>query len=922
MSEPTLDRPLLDRLTTCSCCGGREEATPASTFNRPGLSSLSYRVGTHGRFKASMLAALSTLPALKALTTRRDDDLGIALLDSWALVLDVLTFYQERIANEGYLRTALRRRSLLELARSIGYELRPGVAAGTHLAFTLDGSPGSPEEIVLTAGTRVQSIPGQNELPQPFETSHDLVARPEWSALAPRLHEEQLYDITTRRFLLQGTATRLAAGDKALLVISAEETALLTVLSVHPDAASDTTEILTEKVVAGPVPEPPQSGKSQLKPQLDAPKATLTTSSGKQQLTGALVKSAFSRYSWSQQDWTSYAKVEGWSKEQLSAHLNSPSRKPRPAPAQVAAAGEAVPGLYALRTRAGIFGHNAQLWDTTPIDWRVDRQNSTAPYPDSWEGLPITQGATGVDFPQGVIYLERSIPQILGDSWAILVDGAGEPRAFQVARSDEETVADFGLSSKASRLQLAAASTDLALFSRRGTTVLAQSEPLELAELPIEKDVAGETIDLDLVELRLEPGRLITVRGERSDLAGVVSAEIAEVEEILQVAGVTRLQLTSPLAHSYLRSTVSINANTAAATHGETSMETLGSGDAARAFQRFRLKQAPLTFTAAPVPSGGVSSLQLRVNGVLWHEADSFYGLGPDDRSYVLRRSEDGGTSVIFGDGERGARLPTGVENVRAVYRKGLGLGGQMAPDRITLLATRPLGVREVTNPVPADGAENAETQDQARTNAPLTVRTLDRIVSLNDFEDFAQAFSGIGKAAANRLWDGSRRVVYVTLAAADGGPVGDGVVKNLRQAMDAVRDTSQPLLLGSFDSLFFSVHARLKIDPDHLPEAVLEAAQQRLRESFSFESQEFAKRVPKSRVLAVLQRVTGVLAVDLEAFAYSPSPPSQFPIAVPPSHLESLPARRVIFDDGSAEILPAQLLTLAEGPALLEVLT
>jgi len=47
--------------------------------------------------------------------TRADDDFAIGLLDAWAVVSDVLTFYQERIANESYLRIATaERRSVLE----------------------------------------------------------------------------------------------------------------------------------------------------------------------------------------------------------------------------------------------------------------------------------------------------------------------------------------------------------------------------------------------------------------------------------------------------------------------------------------------------------------------------------------------------------------------------------------------------------------------------------------------------------------------------------------------------------------------------------------------------------------------------------------------------------------------------------------
>ncbi|HEX8336395.1 MAG TPA: hypothetical protein VF621_06670, partial [Pyrinomonadaceae bacterium] len=84
---------------TCGCCAGTRVQTPAAITNRPGLASISYRVGTHAQFKRSMLARLSdsARPALLDLRTRDDDDFTVALLDAWAVVADVLTFYQERI---------------------------------------------------------------------------------------------------------------------------------------------------------------------------------------------------------------------------------------------------------------------------------------------------------------------------------------------------------------------------------------------------------------------------------------------------------------------------------------------------------------------------------------------------------------------------------------------------------------------------------------------------------------------------------------------------------------------------------------------------------------------------------------------------------------------------------------------------------
>ena len=151
--------------------------------NRPGLGALAYRAGTHATFLASMKARLSSgdYRALTDLSTREPDDAAIALLDAWATVADVLTFYQERIANEGYLRTATEGRSIFELARLVGYQPRPGVSASTYLAFTMeDGYEGE-----IPAATRAQSVPGPEELAQPFETSEDLKARAVWNVAGP-----------------------------------------------------------------------------------------------------------------------------------------------------------------------------------------------------------------------------------------------------------------------------------------------------------------------------------------------------------------------------------------------------------------------------------------------------------------------------------------------------------------------------------------------------------------------------------------------------------------------------------------------------------------------------------------------------------------------------------------------------------------
>ena len=206
----------------CGCCEKTRELTPAKIENPAGLSSIIYRVGTFATFKESMLECISSAEnALSRLTTRSDDDFIIALIDAWSMVLDVLTFYQERIATEGFLRTATERISILELARTIGYELGPGVAASTFLAFNLEVDPDEDAQrpVLINKLTKVQSLPAQGQMPQVFENIEDIVAWPEWNELKPRLTELQDITENTSTFYFSNLKTHLKAGDGVLVFL-------------------------------------------------------------------------------------------------------------------------------------------------------------------------------------------------------------------------------------------------------------------------------------------------------------------------------------------------------------------------------------------------------------------------------------------------------------------------------------------------------------------------------------------------------------------------------------------------------------------------------------------------------------------------------------------------------------------------------
>ncbi len=116
-----------------------------------------------------------------------------------------------------------------------------------------------------------------------------------------------------------------------------------------------------------------------------------------------------------------------------------------------------------------------------------------------------------------------------------------------------------------------------------------------------------------------------------------------------------------------------------------------------------------------------------------------------------------------------------------------------------------PLGLRGVTNPVAASGAEGPEQLDDARRNAPLTVLTFERVVSLLDYEDFARAYPGIGKARGDVLWIGGRVAVFVTVAGATGGAPGGDVLTNLIDSIAGASDPSQRFAAAAFAQRYFS---------------------------------------------------------------------------------------------------------------------
>lgn len=1048
-------------MSSCACCDPGAPATPLEVENRPGLTAIAYRIGSYAGFRRAMLEEIARTPELAALATRRSDDYAITILELWAAVADVLTFYQERYANEAFLRPATRRESIARLARLIDYGLRPGVAAVARLAFTAERA----KTVRMPVGSRVVSVPGQDERPQTFETLEEIVADARLNrlrALPAPVASNPLAKGSLGAWLEPGedgveAGARLAPGDRVVLVRT------------------------------GSLGEIEELTLAELRAEDDRVRAawTLPVQGGAWDVTTAAFEfsrtfrvfghNAPAKVMTPASDATLAGGIR-WTLGTTPTHHPSGSTISLDgrygdvkvgARVLLAVAGGAVrlltvTGVAQTQETVGPQTDTVtQLTVSPAIPSSFDRRKSVVyelaggrigfwgyDYPPTLRGGTVL--VPGRALPDGRIEVGRAVirnelqpgvelglDEIEPKRAVLLADDGGAPpvpatvREARIVGEDVSFASTPDDSTTAGELGLDAGSAVRAtgLVSGELPSTLALTHLTGQVELsigavgPVTVPVtftAGSAVTRTTAAARLEHGithagtapeltsaRVLTVEGRLLVLPGVVGAQVRiaataadpttapelaldgatarSVSGLLSAALPAAPTLTSPVrrlsaqigpsarrtltlagaptsrsaarallevvlrqadaapsfahgrvllvgdrllvlpgligaAHAdYLaldlepegdvaldaRTAVALG-NVALASHGETVRdEAVGNGDASARFQRFALARTPLTFTPGSGAGGVASSLTVLVNGVRWNEVDSLYDRPPDDRVYVTRQDEEGATIVQFGDGRTGAPLPTGVSNVRAAYRYGAGLEGRVGEGSLTNALDRPTGLLSVANPLAAEGGADPETIEDARRNAPQTVRTFGRVVSVRDFEDVVRASGEVAKARATAV----ARKVHVTVAGQAGGTFSAEALGRLKASLDTARDPNFDLEVGNYVAVPIRVRATVDVEPDHVRADVLAAARAALLGALAFDALELGRSVALSDVFRTLQDVTGVRSVDVDELSFKSA--------------TDLAARGVTFlADGSPapvqarlHVFPAELATVESPP-------
>jgi len=304
-------------------------------------------------------------------------------------------------------------------------------------------------------------------------------------------------------------------------------------------------------------------------------------------------------------------------------------------------------------------------------------------------------------------------------------------------------------------------------------------------------------------------------------------------------------------------------ANTVICGHGRGKPElALGSGDATRRHQVFELKTQDVSFIPDASQASGVrAAAEIRVDGRRWQQIANLKDAGPEDAVYAVRLTRDDTLEFRFGDGRYGRRLPTGNNNVRIIYRQGVGPTGNLPAGSLVKPMKPHPRVETVHQPLAASGGAGRESADDLRQSAPASLLTLNRAVSVTDFARLARAHASIWQARAfTRPVRQRRELLEVVVIPAQGTDLSEELQANLRQYLTDYALPGVDVRVHRYQPLRLRLKVTLRVNTDQFePEPVREAARAALVEAFSLRHRQLGQPLYRGEIYQVVEGVRGV---------------------------------------------------------------
>lgn len=272
---------------------------------------------------------------------------------------------------------------------------------------------------------------------------------------------------------------------------------------------------------------------------------------------------------------------------------------------------------------------------------------------------------------------------------------------------------------------------------------------------------------------------------------------------------------------------------------------------------------------------GSNSNLSLSINGAEWTAKESFLDTEYNDLVYTYRLNDDDTISIEFGNDLNGA-IPTINENINLTYRVGTGAKyNALGIGAVSVVNSSIQGLATIYNVAQPSGGSDSETNDSAKKNGPLSLKALNRAITLEDFETLAKQTPNAGVKSVRAIMGDGSYDVEVFIACEGTNPVPTG-----KWYRDLNTGTGTIGLIGRYLAERKPIPTRLNVVPCNAVEIKLTANVIALSNYLNTEvkntlltniktllsdmTDNFGKSLPLSKVIQVIENTRGVDSCDI----------------------------------------------------------
>jgi hypothetical protein len=257
-----------------------------------------------------------------------------------------------------------------------------------------------------------------------------------------------------------------------------------------------------------------------------------------------------------------------------------------------------------------------------------------------------------------------------------------------------------------------------------------------------------------------------------------------------------------------------------------------------------------------------------------WNAVPDLLESGESDTAFVVEIEYTSAATLRFGDNVNGKTPDQGTSFI-ASCRIGNGAAGNAGADSLVNFAGDPR-IAFCTNPLPAAGGIDPETNDQIRRRAPQAFLTQERAVTMADYEAVTETNALVDRAVASLRWTGSWYTVFIAVEPEGGGNLTPTLRQALKRNVERYRLAGQDLELDSPQYLSLQIELAVCVDPSYFQKDVQQGLLQVLGSGtlpngqkglFFPDNFTFGKTVYLSPVYAAARSVAGVVSVVATKF-------------------------------------------------------